>query len=324
MSRRSLETLVVFVCSLVLVNCFPELAYSQPFETGTASGDGQENQKGLMTSDTPLPVGPGPGGGGRPINPDNYGMCGLLGLSGHFDAQTIVRIKIGANGLYEVHRQWLGTSNATQPVVDWTCIHLKDFTGPLPVPGKFATKEPPPVMTHGGPRNEVQLSSGSRMFGTACIWAGVAGGLSTRVTDQDNASFASYDESGGTYPGVTWEGAQSTKGVTIFTFVFCSEFPGTDFIWDFYKTTIDFPHGDGQAFHQFLPVRPKDQWCYMQGVAATGTSENPQSAFQAALGIDKTPPPPWDAGGPIYYEDIDSNGNAALYWNCMPIAQKGF
>jgi hypothetical protein len=247
-------------------------------------------------------------------------MCGVLGLSGHFDPQTVARIQVGANGFYEIHIERLVSSPA--PVVNWTCIHLKEFSGPLPAPAKFATKEPPPVTTNGGPRSEVKLSSGSRQFGTACIWAGVAGALSARRTDQDNISYAIYDESAGAYPGVTWEGAQASKGNIITTFVFCNEFPGTDFIWDFYKTTSNFPYGDGQAFHAFLQVRPKDQWCYMQGVAAVGTDGH--STFNAALGIDNNPPPPWDAGGPIYYEDIDSGGNAGLYWNCMPIKQKGF
>jgi hypothetical protein len=311
------------VCALTLVTCLPELAAA--FDHGTTSEEGTSSGKDIVTSDTPLPVGPGPGGGRPNINPDDYGMCGFLGLSGRFDPQTVARIQVGANGYYEIHREWLASNNARRPVVDWTCIRLKDFMGPLPGPEKFATKAPPPVTNSGGPRTEVQLSSGSRSFGTACIWAGVAGGISARTTDQENHSYALYDESAGAYPGVIWEGAQASKGTTITTFVFCNEFPNGDFIWNFLKTTSNFPYFDPQAFHEFLQVRPRDQWCYMQGIATTtmGSVDDPGS-FVAKLGIDNSPPAPWDAGGAIYYKDVDSGGSAGLYWNCMPIQQRGF
>lgn len=182
--------LPIFIrCALTLVTCLPELAAA--FDHGTTPEEGGSNRGDIMTSDTPLPVGPGPGGGGPSINQDDYGMCGLLGLSGHFDPQTVARIQVGTSGYYEVHREWL--PNNIAPVVDWTCIRLKDFMGPLPGPGRFTTKTPPPVTSSGGPRTEVQLSSGTRNFGTACIWAGVAGALSAVGTDQDNTSFAIYD-----------------------------------------------------------------------------------------------------------------------------------
>ena len=58
------------------------------------------------SSDTKLPAGPGPGGGGVPINPNDYGMCGLLHLSGTFDSSTVARIIVGADGYYHVHRAW--------------------------------------------------------------------------------------------------------------------------------------------------------------------------------------------------------------------------
>ena len=106
------------------------------------------------------------------------------------------------------------------------------------------------------------------------------------------SAYALYDESAGAYPGVIWEGAQASKGTVITTFAFCSEFPGTSFIWDFYKTTANLPYGDGQAFHEFLKIGPKGQWCYMQGVAAVVADS--RSVFNAGLGIDQNPPPPWD------------------------------
>lgn len=40
----------------------------------------------------PLPVGPGPGTGhGRHVNPNDYGMCGILSLSGVFNNSTFAR-----------------------------------------------------------------------------------------------------------------------------------------------------------------------------------------------------------------------------------------
>jgi hypothetical protein len=286
------------------------------FTTGTVSGDSGKPVPGkhnVVSSDTPLPAGPGPGGPGAKIPPNDYGLCGLLGLSGNFGNATVARIAVGSNGYYEIHREW--ESGTQPPTVDWTCVRLTEFKGAMPSNSLFRTDGPHPL-TSNGALVENKLWTGSNSYGNACPWAGVAGNLSASHTDQELRSVAVHDENG--YPtGITYEDAQGAKGVTISAFAFCSWFKPSVFTWSFYKNSPDL--GDGFANHFFLQVRPKEFWCYMQGVATGGPDGG--GSFTARLGIDKSPPAPYDAGGPIYFEDVDMAG---LYWNCLPLDQPGY
>jgi hypothetical protein len=155
----------------------------------------------------------------------------------------------------------------------------------------------------------------------ACIWAGVAGPLSESKERGRWEAESSSRHNPSWNPNITDIVAHhSTQGTSLTTFSFCNSFSSPPpFTWSFYKR---YDYGDGPTNGpRILPVRPKQHWCYMQGVFTAGSGMADPKHLSIRLGINNSPPPPWDAGGPVYFEDISDE--SALYWNCLPFDQQG-
>jgi hypothetical protein len=269
--------LAAILCAFTLAACLSKPASA--VQSGRVEGWGIPQANGPMVSDVRLPIGPGgggpPGSGvlGPPINPKDYGMCGLTGLiAASSDNRTIIRIHVGADGYYWVLRLWWPPVNP--PIVDWTCASLKEFAG-LPDPATFWTMEPPPLSssgTAGGVFNS--------FHSWLCIWAGVGGSISGAEPVVPNSktlygvSWVSYDGS----MSVEWttplpNGEVSSAVTMLTTFTFCNRYSGTDHSW---KTiyVADVPGwmagGGGEIGILGNPIRASEHWCYLKGVAVMG------------------------------------------------------
>ncbi len=273
----------------------------------------------------PLPVGPGPGmGHGRHVNLNDYGMCGILSLSGVFNNSTFARLIVGENGYYAVYASSTGGPQNV-PKVGYTCVHLTDFTG-LPPNLDFEVSDAPAVTASGA--NAPALTAGAASSNTkqigaradACIWAGVTGGLS-ESTDLDNiAAETDYVQTAVDWPSLKTEAiAQPTKGVTLSTYAFCNTF--RSFVqWTYKLGPAAGCCGAGSTGGTIvdLPVRTGQYWCFMAGVSAPMGQAAAIEPLYAALSVNSAPQPPNEQGVPLY---AYSASNAGLYWNCLAFSQ---
>jgi hypothetical protein len=149
---------------------------AQP-QNGIAQGGGKPIPGTDTTGSlTKLPYGPGAGGGGSPINPKVWGVCGLRGLSGIFDNSTVARIVV-ESGYYQVQRIWSSrhdTQPAYWPVVQWTCKPLTAFTK---AKSGWSVFDAPVVTASGGgvPMSPTPIPGSGSQY--ACVCAGVEGGF---------------------------------------------------------------------------------------------------------------------------------------------------
>jgi len=274
-------------------------------DTGAVVCNPENNQ---CSSDTPLGVGPGPGAGGRPMNPADYGMCGALHVSGPFNNSTVARIIVGADGYYHVHRSWVGSATAG-PHLEWTCVLFTDFTGlPLDYVAGLGTYQPPPVTAKSGGRATNMIGPSD-----ACIWAGLAGPLSS--ADQTPVSvFAQFD---GSY---TLASAQSAPKTTIETYAFCNSILG--FPWAPYLNNVVVPglgSTGGVLFPVTFPVPGSKPgvignrwWCYVDGVGTSAGSGTSAAETFSSAGLGFVSPD-------TYYFDVGNE--SALWFNCMGLEQ---
>lgn len=278
---------------------------------GTPTGDRE-------SSNQQLPVGPDPKGADGGPNPNDYGMCGVLGLSGVFsDNLTVARIIVEPNGYYGVHTNW-AKSNTHPPILTWTCVPLTDFTG-LPHFSDFAVAGPN-HFTVSGSHFETENSGGPSS--NACIWAGLEGAFSEAPRD-DLFVGAGLRESL-TPPNDNVLTVISAPDVTLTTYAFCSTFDATGFTWNYYQST---PLGGGQCTLEFMgplpcipttvpgPVRTAQYWCYISGVFAQGPPDDQTDVvkpFSVQLSIGTSP---GTGAASIYLGSVvNSNG---LDWNCL-------
>jgi len=273
---------------------------------GTPTGDRE-------SSNQQLPVGPDPRGASGAPNPNDYGMCGVLGLSGVFsDNQTVAQIIVETNGYYGVYTNW-AKSNTHPPILTWTCVPLTDFTG-LPPVSDFAGSGPN-HFTVSGPHSETENSGGPPA--NACIWAGLEGAFSEAPRD---FLYAGAGLNGSlTPPNDNVLAVTSAADVTLTTSAFCSTFDATDFSWNYYPST---PLGGGQCTLDSMgalpcipttapgPVGTDKYWCYISGVFGQGPPDDQTDVvkpFSLQLSI---------GGSPTTYfgSVVNSNG---LAWNCL-------
>lgn len=283
------------------LTCFSEQA-AAGIIAGTASDENStvtyNPGNNTSTSYYPLPVGPGAGGGSK-INPNDYGMCGLLSLSGAFDPSTAARIVVAPDGYYAVYRAWLGASKSGGLKVGWTCVRFTDFTG-LPAISNGETFEPPPVGNGGGAATQKLIGG----YADACIWAGISGDLSS---SQGHSAYV-YAQYGGTgVSGATLDTAQAASPTTLLTYAFCNAFKGFP-AWNYYMTSNWLGELSTGGLQIPVPLGKKNTWCYMDGVGVTfeGTFTH------AGLGISSGP-------AEDYYYDVGS-GSQFVY-NCLPLKQ---
>src|SRR5579862_2137583 len=120
-AKRVAMPSVISVCLSAV--CLSEQALAQPF-VKTITGPGKKIPgTDTMGTDTNLGFGPGTGKGSGHIKP---AVCGLLGLSGIYDNDTVVRIVV-ENNQYHIIRRW-SVAHASQPEywvgVVGTCVEL--------------------------------------------------------------------------------------------------------------------------------------------------------------------------------------------------------
>ena len=281
---------------------------SAAITTGVADGPAtcDANTK-ICTSNTPLKVGPAPGGGGAPVNPADYGMCGLLHMSGTFNASTSVRVVVESDGYYGVERTWSETNPAGAPKVVWTCVLFTDFTG-------LAYEYVNVLSTSAETLTAKSGGKATNMVGPsdACIWAGLAGALSSSDRTEVSVS-AQFD---GNY---TFQSAQPAPKSTLETYSFCSSIEGWAFA-PFLNNVVVPGLGDtgGMAFKVAFPavgtpgILSKRWWCYMDGAGAKpGTGTSAKESFTSA-GLKFVSPEE-------YYFSVGKE--SALWFNCMGLDQ---
>jgi len=308
MARTIIPLCLAFTCASAWA-VLPITGHSSA--QGTPTGDRE-------SSNQQLPVGPDPRGAGGAINPNDYGMCGVLGLSGVFsDNLTVARIIVEPNGYYGVHTNW-AKSNTHPPILTWTCVPLTDFKG-LPHLSHFETSGSD-HFTVSGRRFETENSGGPAS--NACIWAGLEGAFSEAPLD---FLFVGAGLSGSlSHPDENVLTVASAPDVTLTTYAFCSTFDVTDFSWNYYPST---PLGGGQCSLEFMgplpciptttpgPVGTGKYWCYISGLFGQGPPDDQTDVvrpFSDQLSIGSSP-----ATGPgSFYFGRVVNSNA-LDWNCL-------
>lgn len=290
--------------------CLALACLSQPAAAGITHGSEDDPGKynpadGTCSSTTRLNVAPGPGAGGA-ANPADYGMCGLLHLSGIFDSLTAAQIVVDADGYYNVKRTWSGSDPAGGPKVQWTCVLFTDFTGlPSDDVAGLASFAATPVSSTGG-------GKATNMIGPndACIWAGLNGAPASKYPSPIFA-FAQND---GTF---TLARAKSAPTTSIASYAFCNQITG--FPWAPYLNNAAGPAlGDTLGVH--VPVKfpvagspgvPGSRWwCYVDGVGTLGLSRAREFTF-AGLGF---------VGGDTYYYEVGRG--SGLWFNCLSLEQQ--
>ena len=246
--------------------------------SGTADGKVTCDANDNCTSNTPLTVGPGPGAGGGPINPADFGMCGVLHLSGAFGSTTVARIIVNSDGYFAVERKGKGVGGV--PQVDWTCVLFTDFTGlPKDYLAKLDTYAAPPAAAKRGGTASNTIGHG----GDACVWAGLSGTLA----GEDGASATVYAQDDDyAKPPYTLQFAQAGPKTSVETYAWCTGVPPKGYDWNI-QNNVEVP-GLGTTTAP-LPVSlippGRDHWCFVDGV---GTS--PGGTFTSAgltfLGLD--------------------------------------
>ncbi len=202
-----------------------------------------------------------PHGGGGSSNPDDWGMCGVLSLSGQFGPSTVAQIIVDPSGYYTV--QVFGNMPTLVPTLDWTCVLFTDFRGVPPPSDATASGMPPNGWAYNG-------GSGGGIYGNseiiphsagnACIWSGLFGDLTTYNSAGQAAEGAAYAQ----YTGL--ESALGSKNVT--SYAFCSGYSTAS--WRDWK----YLHA---AFSGAVPaggLHDSEYWCYMNGVLVQNIQES--------------------------------------------------
>jgi hypothetical protein len=279
---------------------------------GTPSGNRE-------SSNQQLPVGPAPSGG-TGVNPSDYGMCGILGLSGVFsDNLTVAQIIVEPNGYYGVYTNW-AKSNPNPPILTWTCVRLTDFTG-LPPVSDFATSGPY-SLTHSG-YGEVSENAGGPDT-NACMWAGLEGAFSEAPRD---FLYVGGGLDGSMTDPLNVLGVESTAtGLTLTTYSFCNTFEAKDFSWNYYEST---PLGGGDCTLEDMgalpciattvpgPVDTEHYWCYVSGIFGQGPPDDQIDVvkpFSDQLSIGSSP-----LGASIYFGKLVNSNSFA--WNCVKFSE---
>ena len=185
-AMRFLASWIVFPLCLASV-CTSERAAA--ITMGYVGEDGQPgtcDDKGNCS--LTVPIG---GYGVPPGNPNDYGMCGIMLLAGDFARARAARIIIVGN-TYQANLQWTGGGVIAPIALEWTCAHVTEFPG-LPAPSKFELKAPPPVTATSGAASRKQIGDNPE----ACIWSGIAGGLSSSDQEKLTPDVNTQIESGG-------------------------------------------------------------------------------------------------------------------------------
>lgn len=247
--RRFRMTTVAAVLACCLACIFPSSSMAGITQRTVTCPEGKiTRMKNGVGCVVPLPV--SPPGGGAGSNPNDWGMCGVLGLSGTFHAASVARI-IVEGGHYAV--ELTGPTDKAIPTLNITCVLFSDFKGvpPLSDAVYFA-----PASFNGGSGDSSEIITGSA--GKACIWAGLSGDLTPAIPNHDGVSgdawakfFTSTTQMGSLY---------------VTTYAFCSGYKAATWKgWKYLNRA-----GGGYAMPGVVSpigVNEAQQWCYMDRVS---------------------------------------------------------
>jgi hypothetical protein len=230
-----------------------------------------------------------------PGNPNEYGMCGVVALSGDYARATEARIVIVGHS-YQGSLQWTGGGVIPPFQFEYTCAHLTEFSG-LPPNSKASMYVPPAVTASGGSTKRTQIGNEP----DACLWTGISGALpyDQKVTPDVSTEV----ESGGTktFAAVTSAGSLST-------YAFCYTYAGKTSPWKYSRIGPFTATTPPSAVEPLSGTNQSKFWCLMVGVQGGPLTATPD--FNAFLEINPIP------HEYAYY--VNSNG---LYWNCLPFSQ---
>jgi hypothetical protein len=293
-----------FVCLTLSRFCGPAAAIEH--NVATCAGEKiTQGPNGTFGCQVPLPARPPGSKGGA--GPNEWGMCGVLSLSGFFNQGTAAQIVVGSNGYYAVDLKYTSANDTAAkhwPELGWTCVFLHEFTH---VPGIMDASFFVPSAYSGGSSTNI---SGSK--GYACIWAGVSGGL-TEI-DKDVA----YSAGGSAY-------AQFRSPLTAIgafndtSYAFCTGYKTSS--WSGWKYSLNRSVG----FHtapQTLTLNKSNYWCYMDGVIASWDLQNGGTAFPGpihpAINISSSGAYSFDG---VWDNMAEAPAYVGLSINCLPLAQ---
>jgi hypothetical protein len=276
----------------------PAAAVTMGYAGNTIDGDNDQLNCVNETCTLTVPIG---GYTVPPGNPNDYGMCAVIGLTGDLTKAREARI-ITVGDQYQVKLTWTGSGHFSPIELEWTCAYLREFSG-LPAPSKFVVNQPLPVTSTGSVSNR-QLAGEPE----ACIWTGIT------LVPQNDTSAVSFNvstevESAGTKTVAS--AAMLGGGTSVSTYAFCNTFTGKSSAWK-YAQMGPFAASPTTTSPMDLPDAQRTNWCFLVGVKADKVAAPPAPGLQAYLQISL----PTSTG--VYQYKVNTEG---LFWNCLRFAQ---
>jgi hypothetical protein len=305
--RFFVATVAAALCFCLLAGFLSRTAQAAgPIVTGSFSCKGKLQQlpNGFVGCTLRLPVRHlgkgGPSGG----NPNEYGMCGILGVTMNVAEQVSwkddVQIVVDSAGFYTLQ---LGISNTLvgvkPPEAQYTCVYFSGFSGLPPISG--AVGSTPTPFSSGSSLGSATIP-GSADY--ACIWAGFEGDLAGKPTA--GSAVAQGDASAQYFKPETRFSAQHAK-----SYAFCSGYTAPTWKgWHYVNNS-----GGSTSTPKSLGIKKQDSWCYMDLIQDNITDFGPVYTVIASINISSSGD--YSLGG-IFKKGPDS---VSMGYNCLPLAQ---
>jgi len=285
---------VVFACCLALVCPLR----TEAKVTHASCPNPQQLPNGSYGCTVPLGVRP-PGHGGGGGNPNDWGICGILSLSGEFGPKTVIEIVVDSSGYYAVSLE--NNSPSDVPTAETTCVLFTDFTKVPPASDASSTGPPPPGFSHNG------TITGSA--GDACIWAGLSGNL---ITIDQAAGLAGGLAVAEFNVSESFIGSQSVT-----SYAYCVGYTAAS--WKGWTFVSPKPNLTTPLSVISLGLNDKHDWCYMQGIEAQLNIYDDYGAYidgtkAISAGLDLS-------GTGNYTMAATPAGGISVSYNCLPLKQ---
>jgi hypothetical protein len=305
-----MKTLVATVLSATFCFCLvtvsaSKTAKAQVIKTGslTCTGELQQLQDGLWGCSQPLPVHHLGTGGPGGVNPNDFGMCGLLGVEMGVGEgvgwKDDVQIVVDSSGTYTL-QVGVNQKGAKPPIAQWTCVYFSGFKGVPPISDGVGFT---PASFSSGSAINTKTISGSAP--DACIWAGFLGDLAGTPHQGSTGKWegeasAQYDK-----PDTKYSAQNSTS------YAFCSGYSGPTWKgWHYLHNT-----GVNTSTPKNLGINKKDYWCYMDLIQDSISTFGPLYVVNAEINISST--------GDYSLTQIFTSGSnsVSMGYNCLPLTQ---
>jgi hypothetical protein len=302
--RRFLITLGATIFCFCLVFVFPSRTSAQVTHGTASCPEGKIVKTGNGVSCVlPLPVStPGHGGGS---NPNDWGMCGVLRISGAFGPPTEARIIVQPDGHYAV--QLAAFQASVLPTLEWTCVLFKDFRGVPPVSDASFSGPPYPSYNGGSAGNGINITGSAK---NACIWAGLFGNLE---------SYNDANQGGFGYAYAQYDGPETKIGSqSVTSYAFCSGYSTPAWTgWKYYHHGYSFYAPPSHDIS--IGLTDAHYWCYADGIETRLLYPNYElGPISAGVNIS--------SGGDYSISATPSPASASaggvlVDFNCLPLEQ---